>query len=71
MSPLEPIDPLLESPLAHPLLKQRAVASELLQEVQQANTAVGGMLLANMEKCCKFLERRLYLDLNLSNYICF
>lgn len=53
MSPLEPIDPLLESPLAHPLLKQRIVASELLNEVQQANTAVGGMLLANMEKCCK------------------
>ncbi|XP_037814118.1 myb-like protein U isoform X2 [Lucilia sericata] len=54
MSPLEPIDPVLESPLAHPLLKQRAVASELLQEVQQANTAVGGMLLANMEKCSEF-----------------
>ncbi|KAM7344025.1 uncharacterized protein ACRADG_010870 isoform 2-T3 [Cochliomyia hominivorax] len=54
MSPLEPIDPVLESPLAHPLLKQRAVASELLTEVQQANTAVGGMLLANMEKCSEF-----------------
>lgn len=33
MSPLEPIDPVLESPLAHPLLKQRAVAAELLNEV--------------------------------------
>lgn len=73
MSPLEPVDPILESPLSHPLLKQKAVASELLNEVkrfqfffccynyvylflflnvkvQQANTAVGGMLLANMER---------------------
>ncbi|XP_055630929.1 uncharacterized protein LOC129771373 isoform X3 [Toxorhynchites rutilus septentrionalis] len=50
MSPLEPIDPLLESPLAHPLTKQRAVASELLNEVQQGNNAVSGMLLANMER---------------------
>ncbi|XP_058465751.1 uncharacterized protein LOC131439121 isoform X7 [Malaya genurostris] len=50
MSPLEPIDPLLESPLAHPLTKQRAVASELLNEIQQANNAVSGMLLANMER---------------------
>lgn len=50
MSPLEPIDPILESPLSHPLLKQRAIASELLSEIQQANTAVGGMLLVNMER---------------------
>ncbi|XP_052563542.1 uncharacterized protein LOC120419151 isoform X3 [Culex pipiens pallens] len=50
MSPLEPIEPLLESPLSHPLSKQRAVASELLNEVQQGNNAVGGMLLANMER---------------------
>lgn len=50
MSPLEPIDPVMESPLAHPLMKQRAVAAELVSEVQQANQAVGGMLLANMEK---------------------
>ncbi|XP_067628138.1 uncharacterized protein [Eurosta solidaginis] len=54
MSPLEPIDPMLESPLSHPLLKQRAVASELVSEVQQANTAVGGMLLSNMEKNADF-----------------
>lgn len=33
MSPLEPIDPVVESPLAHPLIKQRNVASELLNEV--------------------------------------
>ncbi|KAL5285832.1 hypothetical protein ACFFRR_007488 [Megaselia abdita] len=54
MSPLEPIDPILESPLANSLLKQRAVAAELLNEVQQANTAIGGMLLANMEKNAEF-----------------
>nr|XP_036230782.1 uncharacterized protein LOC106614160 isoform X5 [Bactrocera oleae]XP_036230783.1 uncharacterized protein LOC106614160 isoform X5 [Bactrocera oleae] len=54
MSPLEPIDPMLESPLSHPLLKQRAIAAELVSEVQQANTAVGGMLLANMEKNADF-----------------
>lgn len=53
MSPLEPIDPVLESPLAHPLVKQRAIAAELVNEVQQANTAVGGMLLANMERNCE------------------
>ncbi|EDW31702.1 GL10817 [Drosophila persimilis] len=54
MSPLEAIDPVMESPLAHPLLKQRSIASELVSEVQQANTAVGGMLLANMEKSSEF-----------------
>lgn len=52
MSPLEPIDPIVESPLSHPLLKQRAIASELLTEVQHANTAIGGMLLVNMERNC-------------------
>lgn len=50
MSPLEPIEPILESPLAHPLLKQRSIAGELLSEVQQAQTATGAMLLANMER---------------------
>ncbi|EDW77091.2 uncharacterized protein Dwil_GK22185, isoform D [Drosophila willistoni] len=54
MSPLEAIDPVMESPLSHPLLKQRSIAAELLTEVQQANTAVGGMLLANMEKSSEF-----------------
>lgn len=54
MSPLEPIDPVVESPLSHPLLKQRSVAAELLNDVQQANTAVGGMLLANMERNSDF-----------------
>lgn len=50
MSPLEPLDPMLEGPMAHPLLKQRAVASELVAEIAQSNSAVGGMLLANMER---------------------
>lgn len=50
MSPLEAIDPIVESPLSHPLQKQRAIASELLTEVQQANNAIGGMLLVNMER---------------------
>lgn len=57
MSPLEPIDPIVETPLNHPLLKQRSVAAELLTEVQQANTAIGGMLLANMERNGKFVRR--------------
>lgn len=58
MSPLEPIDPIVESPLSHPLLKQRAIASELLSEVQHANTAIGGMLLINMERNCTYPSNR-------------
>lgn len=50
MSPLEPLDPVEESPLNHPLIKQRTTATELLNEVQQTNSAIGGMLLANMER---------------------
>lgn len=47
---MEPIDPVLESPLTQPLIKQRVIAQELLSEVAQANSATGGMLLANMER---------------------
>ncbi|XP_052755269.1 uncharacterized protein LOC113509749 isoform X1 [Galleria mellonella] len=54
MSPLEPIEPILESPLAKPLMKQKTAAGELLNDVAQANTAVGGMLLANMERNAEF-----------------
>ncbi|XP_050677913.1 uncharacterized protein LOC126974458 isoform X1 [Leptidea sinapis] len=54
MSPLEPIEPILESPLAKPIIKQKTAAGELLNDVAQANTAVGGMLLANMEKNAEF-----------------
>lgn len=50
MSPLEPIDPVLESPLVQPLFKQRVTAGELLSEISQSKTAVTGMLLANMER---------------------
>nr|CAH7760028.1 unnamed protein product [Callosobruchus chinensis] len=54
MSPLEPIDPILESPLVQPLFKQRITAGELVNEVAQAKTAVTGMLLANMERNAEF-----------------
>lgn len=50
MSPLEPVDPVLESPLVQPLFKQRAIAGELVTEISQAKTAITGMLLANMER---------------------
>lgn len=50
MSPLEPIDTLLESPLVNPLFKQRIVAGELVNDVAQSKTAATGMLLANMER---------------------
>lgn len=60
MSPLEPIDPIVESPLSHPMLKQRAIASELLTEVQQANNAIGGMLLVNMERNGMIFLRELF-----------
>lgn len=33
MSTYEPIEPILESPLSHPIIKQRIAASELLHEV--------------------------------------
>lgn len=62
MSPLEAIDPIVESPLAHPLYKQRAIASELVTEVQQTNMAVGGMLLANMERNGNVYNRRCHFE---------
>lgn len=52
MSPMEPIDPVLESPLNQPLFKQRSAAGELVTEIAQQKTAVTGMLLANMERNC-------------------
>lgn len=54
MSPLEPVDPVLESPLVQPLFKQRAIAGELVTEISQAKTAITGMLLANMERNGEF-----------------
>lgn len=53
MSPLEPVDPVLESPLVQPLFKQRLTAGELFSEIGQSKTALTGMLLANMERNCK------------------
>jgi hypothetical protein len=49
MTQMEPIEPLLESPLALPLVKQKTAASDLLTEVGSSRTAVEGMLLANLE----------------------
>lgn len=50
MTPMEPIEPVLESPLARPLTQQKTAASDLLTEVGSAKTAMEGMLLSNMEK---------------------
>ncbi|KAK4883462.1 hypothetical protein RN001_006781 [Aquatica leii] len=54
MSPLEAIDPVLESPLAQPLLRQRIAATELVTEISQTKLAATGMLLANMERNAEF-----------------
>ncbi|XP_069695107.1 uncharacterized protein [Periplaneta americana] len=54
MTPMEPIEPVLESPLARPLAQQKTAASDLLTEVGSAKTAMEGMLLANMEKNAQF-----------------
>lgn len=56
MSPLEPIDPILESPLVQPLFKQRVTAGELVNEIAQSKTAVTGMLLANMERNGNYIK---------------
>lgn len=47
---MEPIEPLLESPLSMPLVKQKSAACDLLTEVGSAKTAMEGMLLTNLEK---------------------
>ncbi|KAK3907842.1 Triple functional domain protein [Frankliniella fusca] len=54
MTPLEPLEPLLESPLASPHRQQGAAAADLVQEVSRGNAAVRGMLLTNMEKNSEF-----------------
>lgn len=54
MSPMEPVDPVLESPLVQPLFKQRLTAGELFSEIGQTKTALTGMLLANMERNSEF-----------------
>lgn len=50
MTLMEPIEPLLESPLAKPFVEQNVAASELLAEIGQSKTAVEGMLLSNIER---------------------
>ncbi|XP_049953131.1 uncharacterized protein LOC126469865 isoform X1 [Schistocerca serialis cubense] len=54
MTAMEPIEPVLESPLARPLAQQKTAASDLLCEVGSAKTASEGMLLSNMEKNAEF-----------------
>lgn len=56
MTQMESIEPVLESPLALPLVKQRTTACDLLTEVSSTKTAMEGMLLANLEKNCKFKQ---------------
>lgn len=50
MTTLEPIDPVLESPLSDPMARQTAAACSLLTEIAGTKVASEGMLLANMEK---------------------
>ncbi|XP_022193472.1 uncharacterized protein LOC111051300 isoform X1 [Nilaparvata lugens] len=54
MTQMEPIEPILESPLAMPLVKQKSAACDLLSEVGSAKSATEGMLLANLEKNAEF-----------------
>uniref|UniRef100_A0A1B6D658 DUF7153 domain-containing protein n=1 Tax=Clastoptera arizonana TaxID=38151 RepID=A0A1B6D658_9HEMI len=54
MTQMESIEPVLESPLALPLVKQKTTACDLLTEVSSTKTAMEGMLLANLEKNCEF-----------------
>lgn len=48
MTPLEALDPLVESPVSRPLVLQRDTAAELVAEI--APTASQSILLTNMEK---------------------
>lgn len=50
MTTLEPIDPILESPLSDPMARQTAAACSLLTEIAGTRVASEGMLLANLEK---------------------
>ncbi|XP_020300565.1 uncharacterized protein LOC109864091 [Pseudomyrmex gracilis] len=52
MTPLEPLDPLVESPVSRPLVLQRDTAAELVAEI--APTASQSILLTNMEKNADF-----------------
>lgn len=50
MTQMEPIEPILESPLTLPHQKQKRAASDLLTEVGSFRAATEGMLLCNIEK---------------------
>lgn len=50
---MEPVEPLLHSPLSSPLVKQRQLANALLAEMACTKMATEGMLLSNLEKDCK------------------
>ncbi|CAD1474441.1 unnamed protein product [Heterotrigona itama] len=52
MTPLEPLDPLVESPVSRPLVLQRDTAAELVAEI--APSASQSILLTNMEKDADF-----------------
>ncbi|XP_011694488.1 PREDICTED: uncharacterized protein LOC105453906 [Wasmannia auropunctata] len=52
MTPLEPLDPLMESPVSRPLVLQRDTAAELVAEI--APSASQSILLTNMEKNTDF-----------------
>ncbi|EFN80567.1 uncharacterized protein LOC105186742 isoform X1 [Harpegnathos saltator] len=52
MTPLEPLDPLVESPVSRPLVLQRDTAAELVAEI--APSASQSILLTNMEKNADF-----------------
>nr|XP_018906961.1 PREDICTED: uncharacterized protein LOC109036967 isoform X1 [Bemisia tabaci] len=54
MSRLEPIEPLLESPLAMPLATQQMTARDLLGEIAATKSAAEGILLGNIEKDAEF-----------------
>lgn len=58
MTTLEPIDPVLESPLSDPMARQTAAACSLLTEIAATKVASEGMLLANLEKDGKYERRR-------------
>lgn len=48
MTPMDPLDPLTESPVSRPLVLQRDIASELVTEI--APSASQSILLTNMER---------------------
>ncbi|XP_014275472.1 uncharacterized protein [Halyomorpha halys] len=54
MTQMEPLEPILESPLTLPYIKQKMVASDLLSEIGCTRTAAEGMLLCNLEKNAEF-----------------